>query len=90
MFKIITTRKYNHLRNLLDKYVNLVIKQEHLITNLLNKNRALLRENEALRNDVNTLKAMLTGGSNIDFPNSSKGGSKDHSGNVDVNDILQN
>lgn len=90
MFKIITTRKYNHLKNLLDKYVNLVIKQEHLITNLLNKNNLLLKENEALRNDVNTLKAMLTGGSNIDFPNSSKGGLNDHSGNVDVNDILQN
>ena len=44
-------------------------------------------EIEALRSDVNFLRAQL-GQTNIDFPNSKKGGYDSNSGTVDVNKIL--
>ena len=50
----------------------------------------LIKENTALKNDVNTLKCILTSGNDIDFPNSSKGGVKHTNRNFNINDILQN
>lgn len=50
----------------------------------------LKNENIALKNDVIMLKFMLTNDTDIDFPNSSKGGVKHTNRNFNIDDILQN
>lgn len=82
-FKIISNKKYKALMN------------ELWFLTAQNKNQhrtiiRLIKENTALKNDVNMLKCMLTNGTDIDFPNSSKGGVKQANRNFNINDILQN
>lgn len=51
----------------------------------------LQKENCALRNDVETLKGMITGGFvDVDYPNKSEGSKTHKSGYVDINDIFSN